>query len=88
MEGAAIANARAAAAALVRRLDGGDRFSLVIRSDARVLIAEGPIGPRRAAVLARIAGIHTEGGPTSAPGSTSPTARPTPPAPIRTRSAS
>jgi Mg-chelatase subunit ChlD len=62
MEGA-IANARAAAEALVRRLDADDHFALVTFSnDARAVIPSGPIGPRRSAVIARIAGIRTEGG--------------------------
>ena len=63
MRGAAIENARAAAAALVRRLDDGDRFALVTFSgDAQVLVAAGPVGPRRARILAQIATIAAVGG--------------------------
>ena len=67
MRGVAIDNARTAAAALVRRLDDGDRFSLVTFSgDAQVLVAAGPVGPRRARILAKITTITAEGGTTSA----------------------
>jgi Ca-activated chloride channel family protein len=63
MRGQAIENARAAAAALVRRLDAHDRFSLVTFSNGAKLVVRGaPIGPRRREVLDRIAGIETEGG--------------------------
>jgi Ca-activated chloride channel family protein len=63
MAGGPIANARAAAAALVRRLEPSDYFSLVTFSeDAELVIPAGPIGPRRAEVLARIARIASEGG--------------------------
>jgi len=63
MQGAAIDNARRAAAALVRRLDDGDLFALVTFSnDAQVLVPGGPVGPRRAHILADIAGIRAEGG--------------------------
>ena len=63
MQGRAIENAKAAAAALVKRLDRHDRFALVTFSNgARRVVAAGPIGPRRRAVLARIDGIGVEGG--------------------------
>jgi Ca-activated chloride channel family protein len=63
MQGASIDNARKAAAALVERLDAKDHFSLVTFSDgARVLVPNGPIGPRRGQVLAAIARIEAEGG--------------------------
>ena len=63
MQGRPIENAKAAAAALVKRLDPRDGFALVTFSDvARPVVKSGPIGPRRRAVLARIDGIGTEGG--------------------------
>src|SRR6185369_4792779 len=63
MDGAAIANARAATQALVRRLADDDHFALVTFSDdAKVVVASGPIGPRRSWVLDRIAWIGVEGG--------------------------
>jgi Ca-activated chloride channel family protein len=63
MTGAAIENARRAAAALVRRLDAADSFALVTFSnEARVLVPAGAVGPRRAAILSRIATIGPEGG--------------------------
>src|SRR6185295_3637066 len=63
MQGRAIENAKAAAAALVKRLDPHDGFALVTFSnDARPVVRPGPIGPRRRAVLARIGGVVAEGG--------------------------
>ncbi len=63
MQGSAIENAKAAAAALVKRLDPRDGFALVTFSnDARPVVRAGPIGPRRRAVLSRIGGIAIEGG--------------------------
>ncbi|AGP42387.1 hypothetical protein SCE1572_52515 [Sorangium cellulosum So0157-2] len=49
--------------ALVDRLDASDDFSLVtFSSDAAVRIPDGPVGPRRAAIKAAIAGIAEGGG--------------------------
>ena len=63
MQGRAIEDAKAAAAALVERLDPRDGFALVTFSDgARPVVRAGAIGPRRRAVLRRIGGIVTEGG--------------------------
>jgi Ca-activated chloride channel homolog len=63
MLGKPIANARDAVGALVRRLADGDEFALVTFSDdAVVSVPAGPIGPRRARVLAAIAGVQTSGG--------------------------
>ena len=63
MQGRAIENAKAAAAALVKRLEPRDRFALVTFSDsADRVVKPGPIGPRRRAVLARTAGIVADGG--------------------------
>jgi Ca-activated chloride channel family protein len=63
MEGKAIAHARAAAESLVRRLEPDDEFSLIVfSSSAQVLVPARPIGPRRAAVIARIGGVTADGG--------------------------
>jgi Ca-activated chloride channel family protein len=63
MEGRAIENAKAAAAALVARLDPRDSFALVTFSSyVRPVVQAGPIGPRRRAVLARIKNVVAEGG--------------------------
>ena len=63
MQGHAIDNAKAAAAALVKRLDARDSFAFVTFSnDARRVVRAGPIGPRRRAVLSRIDGVVAEGG--------------------------
>lgn len=63
MQGAAIDNARKAAAALVERLDPTDDFSMVTFSnEAQVLVPDGVIGPRRANVLAKIQGVVANGG--------------------------
>ena len=63
MAGAAIEHARQAAARLVGMLEGGDRFSLVVySSDARVLVADGPVGPRRAEILGQVGTMSAGGG--------------------------
>jgi Ca-activated chloride channel homolog len=63
MAGASIENARTAAAALVDKLAPGDDFSLVtFSSDAQVLVPDGPVGARRAAIKKTIEGIHEGGG--------------------------
>ncbi len=63
MQGAAIENAKSAAAALVEKLQPTDDFSLVtFSSEAIVLVPDGPIGARRAAALAKIKAIVAEGG--------------------------
>ncbi|AUX38571.1 hypothetical protein SOCE836_108180 [Sorangium cellulosum] len=65
MSGEPMARARDAAQALVDKLDANDDFSLVtFSSDAAVRIPDGPVGARRAAIKAAIAGI-TEGGGTN-----------------------
>ncbi|WP_437599852.1 VWA domain-containing protein [Sorangium sp. So ce590] len=65
MTGEPMARARDAAQALVDKLDANDDFSLVtFSSDAAVKIPDGPVGARRAAIKATIAGI-TEGGGTN-----------------------
>ncbi|WP_437967720.1 VWA domain-containing protein [Sorangium sp. So ce260] len=65
MAGEPMARARDAAQALVDKLDANDDFSLVtFSSDAAVKIPDGPVGARRAAIKATIAGI-TEGGGTN-----------------------
>jgi Ca-activated chloride channel homolog len=63
MAGASIENARTAAAALVDKLAPGDDFSLVtFSSEAQVLVPDGPVGARRAAIKKTIEGIHEGGG--------------------------
>ncbi|WP_437937924.1 vWA domain-containing protein [Sorangium sp. So ce341] len=63
MRGEPMARARDAAQALVDKLDANDDFSLVtFSSDAAVRIPDGPVGPRRAAIKAAIAGIAEGGG--------------------------
>jgi Ca-activated chloride channel family protein len=63
MSGQAIDDARAAAEAVVRKLDAADDFSMVTFSDsARLLVADGPIGPRRAQALERIHAVQADGG--------------------------
>ncbi|XXX77108.1 VWA domain-containing protein [Sorangium sp. So ce134] len=65
MRGEPMARARDAAQALVDKLDASDDFSLVtFSSDAEVKIPDGPVGARRAAIKAAIAGI-TDGGGTN-----------------------
>jgi Ca-activated chloride channel family protein len=63
MQGESIDNARKAAVALVDKLAPGDDFSLVtFSSDAQVLVPDGPVGSRRAAIKTTIAGIKEGGG--------------------------
>jgi Ca-activated chloride channel family protein len=63
MQGMAIDNARKAAEALVERLDPSDDFSMVTFSnEAKVLVSDGVIGPRRSLVLAKIHDVKAEGG--------------------------
>jgi Ca-activated chloride channel family protein len=63
MAGASIANARDAAKALVDKLAPSDDFSFVtFSSDAHVLVPDGPVGPRRAAILAAIREVKEGGG--------------------------
>ena len=63
MSGAAMDNARAAAATLVEKLDPADDFSMVtFSSDAQVLAVDGPIGPQRASVLTKIRALKADGG--------------------------
>ena len=65
MAGAPIAQARAAAQALVDKLEPNDEFSLVtFSSDARVVIPVGPVGERRALVARQIRSVR-EGGNTN-----------------------
>ncbi len=63
MDGPAIDDARKAAEAVVEKLAPTDDFSMVTFSDtARLLVADGPLGPRRAQTLERIHGVRAEGG--------------------------
>jgi Ca-activated chloride channel family protein len=63
MSGAAIDNAKKAAQSLVERLEPADDFSMVtFSSDAAVLVSDGPIGPRKAQVIAKIGGVKADGG--------------------------
>jgi Ca-activated chloride channel family protein len=63
MSGHAIDDARNAAEAVVQKLEPSDDFSMVTFSNnARVLVAEGPIGPRRAQVVDRIHQVQADGG--------------------------
>jgi Ca-activated chloride channel family protein len=63
MTGPAIEDAKQAAEAAVGKLEPGDDFSMVTFSNtAQVLVADGPIGPRRGQVLARIHGVEAGGG--------------------------
>jgi Ca-activated chloride channel family protein len=63
MSGQAIEDARKAAEAVVTKLAFDDDFSMVTFSDsARVLVADGAIGPRRADVIARIEKVQADGG--------------------------
>jgi Ca-activated chloride channel family protein len=63
MSGQAIEDARKAAEAVVAKLAHDDDFSMVTFSDtAHVLVADGPIGPRRADVVARIEKVQADGG--------------------------
>jgi Ca-activated chloride channel family protein len=63
MAGTAMENAKSAAAAMVDKLDAGDDFSLVTFADsAQLLIPDGPVGSRRAAIKTKISGIGTLGG--------------------------
>ncbi len=63
MNGAPMESAKAAAQALVDKLDAGDDFSLVTFADAaEVTVADGLVGPRRAQIKALISEVHTLGG--------------------------
>jgi len=63
MTGQAIEDAKKAASAAVDKLEPHDDFSMVTFSDtASVIVPDGPIGPRRAQVLARIHDVQAGGG--------------------------
>jgi len=63
MSGKAIDDALHAAEAVVQKLEPNDDFSMVTFSGvARLLAADGRIGPRRAQVLASIHDVHADGG--------------------------
>jgi Ca-activated chloride channel family protein len=63
MSGGAIDDARRAAEAVVNKLAPTDDFSMVTFSDtAHLLVAEGPVGPRRDAAIARIHEVRADGG--------------------------
>ncbi len=63
MTGQAIDDAKSAAEAAVDKLDPTDDFSMVTFSDtASVIVPDGPIGPRRGQVVARIRGVQAGGG--------------------------
>jgi Ca-activated chloride channel family protein len=62
MSGMAIEHARQAARRLVELLEPGDRFSLVSYStDARLMVAEGPVGSRRPQILHSINALEASG---------------------------
>lgn len=63
MGGQAIDDAKRAAEAAVEKLESNDDFSMVTFSDtASVIVPDGPIGPRRDKVLARIHDVQAGGG--------------------------
>jgi Ca-activated chloride channel family protein len=63
MRGESIERAREAAAALVDKLGANDDFSLVtFSSDAQVVVADGPVGARRAQIKKTISEIKEGGG--------------------------
>ncbi len=63
MSGQAIEDAKHAAEAAVAKLEPTDDFSMVTFSNsAQVLVGDGPIGPRRSQVVARIEGVQADGG--------------------------
>jgi Mg-chelatase subunit ChlD len=63
MDGKAIEDAKHAAEAVVDKLDAGDDFSMVTFSnDAKVIVRDAPIGPRRALVRQRIESVEATGG--------------------------
>ncbi len=63
MAGRSIEDAKSAAEAAVRKLEPTDDFSMVtFSSTAQILVGDGPIGPRRAQVLARIHDVKADGG--------------------------
>jgi hypothetical protein len=63
MSGQALEDAKHAAEAAVAKLEPTDDFSMVTFSNsAQVLVGDGPIGPRRSQVLARIEGVQADGG--------------------------
>jgi len=63
MSGQAIEDAKHAAEAAVAKLEPTDDFSMVTFSNsAQVLVGDGPIGPRRSQVLARIEEVRADGG--------------------------
>ena len=63
MQGVAIANAKKAAETLVEKLAPNDDFSMVTFSnDADVIVPDGPIGPRKQLVLAKIHDVQAQGG--------------------------
>jgi Ca-activated chloride channel family protein len=63
MSGQAIEQARQAARQIVTLLQRGDRFSLVSYSTgARVVVSDGPVGPRRAQILRQINQLNASGG--------------------------
>lgn len=63
MSGPAIDDARKAAEAVVDKLAPTDDFSMVTFSDAaHLLVADGPVGPRRAQAIERIHQVRADGG--------------------------
>jgi Ca-activated chloride channel family protein len=62
MDGARIDNARGAVEAVVGRLEAGDHFSLVTFSDdGALVVADGPVGPRRLQIVSQIHAIAANG---------------------------
>ena len=63
MSGRAIEDAKHAAEAAVAKLEPTDDFSMVtFSSSAQILVGDGPIGPRRSQVVARIEEVRADGG--------------------------
>jgi Mg-chelatase subunit ChlD len=62
MDGARIDNARGATEAIVGRLEAADHFSLVTFSDdSTLVVADGPVGPRRRSIASQIHAIAANG---------------------------
>jgi Ca-activated chloride channel homolog len=63
MSGTAIENARQAAVALVEKMQPQDDFSMVtFSSSAELLAADGPVGPRKESIIAKIRAVQADGG--------------------------
>jgi Ca-activated chloride channel family protein len=63
MSGTAIENARQAAVALVEKMQPQDDFSMVtFSSSAELLAPDGPVGPRKDSIIAKIRAVQADGG--------------------------